>query len=759
MADIANLEVEIHRNGPDTFLVILRWQDAWKNARDQTEIRTAAADVKFNLGELRQRAAVAALGIDVAEYGQALGDAFFGIGQVRKRFDDAVSADQPFRMKLITAHSAMDLHDLLWETLPDPTVPTTLTGETLATSSRILFSRYLNDEEPQWGQRRRKDDGEPRHKDHMRALVAIANPTDVQNSSNGVNGPPLAPVDVPGELARAKTGLESCGIEVDILASGDHATLGNATLDNIGGRLRDANGYDILYLVCHGQRTADGQPKLWLENAKGEADVVPGTDLAHKLWELNRQPRLVILASCMSAGSEADAHSDDRGELAGVGPLIADAGVPAVLAMQGNITMETLATFMPAFFASLKESGQVDLAVSVARGTVKKRPDAWMPVLFMRLKTGLLWYKPEMVVGADQDEFDWKALIAKICGQQCTVVLGPGLLEGLVGPPRTIAREWARIRNFPLPAHETENLAHIAQYVSATEGYGALRVELRTWFTEEILDRYGDNLAADVDFGNLLEVMDAVGRKLREDDLEPHNVLAQLPFPVYITTNPDNLLTAALTEARRFPHQEVFRWRDEDRLNWNQSRINLDQPKGDAAKPVPTWDQPLVYHLFGHLDETHHSRVMITEDDYFDCLIGATTHKEDIHSAVIKALSDNALLFIGFQMSDWSFRVLLRIIASKSGRGRKEHRHVAVQVRPGEGRIEDTEWARRYLEKYFGSTDIGILPTIYWGDSADFVKELRKRWFLQYLAYPSYPIDLGSLGTDDCNPNRPRRRR
>jgi hypothetical protein len=459
----------------------------------------------------------------------------------------------------------------------------------------------------------------------------------------------------------------------------------------------------------------------------------------------------------MSAGSGADTHSDDRGEMAAVGPLIADAGVPAVLAMQGNVTMKTLKTFMPAFFANLRESGQVDQAVAAARATVKDRPDAWMPVLFMRLKSGLLWYEPEMVFPTDasgQQDFKWSTLIASICEQRCTVIVGPGLLEGLVGSPRTIASRWADDLNFPLPAHETDNLPRIAQYVSTLKNEVELRADLRKWFKKEMQHRHGSNAPPGFDSPRLLDQIDAVGRQLRQvDELEPHKVLAQLPFPYYITANPEDLLTAALTEAGRTPNRQLFRWREDDRHDWNRTRLAEDHPDRVAAQQLPTWDNPLVYHLFGHLDDkVHNSRVVLTEDDYFDYLIRSNADKEDIPEHVLTALIDKDLLFIGFEMSDWMFRVLMRIIASQSG-GRPGDRHqVAVQVHPQAGRVEDTMWARNYLEDYFKRAGFGSQQAIFWGKSADFLGKLHEHWFETYRAYPSYPIDFSALEECHCDP-------
>jgi hypothetical protein len=76
-------------------------------------------------------------------------------------------------------------------------------------------------------------------------------------------------------------------------------------------------------------------------------------------------------------------------------------------------------------------------------------------------------------------------------------------------------------------------------------------------------------------------------------------------------------------------------------------------------------------------------------------------------------------------MEKWEFRVLFRSILSRESRlllGR--YRHVAVQINPEDGDIEDVEQARQYLELYFQDAKISL----YWGSVEDFVQELARRW-------------------------------
>ena len=105
------------------------------------------------------------------------------------------------------------------------------------------------------------------------------------------------------------------------------------TLDNIITCLRDEE-FDILYLVCHGVMV-NGKPWLWLEDKDGREARTSGEEFAQRINELIKRPRLVVLASCQSAG---DSSGETR---TAVGPSLAETGIAAVLAMQGNISMQT----------------------------------------------------------------------------------------------------------------------------------------------------------------------------------------------------------------------------------------------------------------------------------------------------------------------------------------------------------------------------------------------------------------------------------
>ncbi|MGH2520983.1 MAG: CHAT domain-containing protein [Anaerolineales bacterium] len=683
MADYAELEIGLHRRDSNSYAVEMRFSQP----ESDTDIRVGLGQpiiVDFDLSALRAKS------LDAAAYGQALAGMLFADPALQTAFaqarTSAQSLDVPLRVRLLIGPSATELHALRWETLRDPQ-----TNEPLFTGENLFLSRYLSSLD--WRPvRLRPQSG-------LSALVVVSNPSDLSDYE-------LAPMDVEGETVRAKEALGN----ILMTALPDPAVNARATLVNLVARLRQG-GHDILYLVCHGAIIKE-EPWLWLENDEGKSVETRGSDLVTRLKELDERPRLVVLASCQSAG-------DGLGEaLTALGPRLAEAGIPAIVAMQGKVGLETIAKFMPILFEQLQQDGQIDRAMGVARGAVRDLPDYWMPALFMRLKSGRIWYVPGF--GGDGKAFEkWPALIRSIKKGQCTPILGPSLVEPLLGSAREIAQRWAETYHYPMAPHERESLPQVAQYLAVNQDQAFPRDELAEYLRQETQRRYGSELPAELreEQASLDMIVETLGAKRRErNSNEPHKILAQLPLPIYITTNVDNLMAAALKEAGKDPQVLLCPWND-----YVEQAESIYDKEPDYR---PTPERPLVYHLFGRLSEP--DSVVLTEDNYFDFLIGVTSNKELIPSGVRRALADTALLFLGFQMDDWPFRVLFRSILGQQGGGRRDrYAHIAAQIDPEEGRILEPERARKYLEGYFAK---GADISLFWGSAEDFLKELLKAW-------------------------------
>ncbi len=691
MTTIADLELSLHRREINSYTAELRYSQPDSEA----EQRFTPSEVRLDL------AALAALALDSKAYGQSLTQALFADPVLRSSFAqvrvNAQSLDATLRFRLLIGPSAPELYGLHWETLRDPE-----TGDPFLTSENLLFSRYLSSLD--WRPIHLRPRGE------LRVLAVVASPSDLGDYD-------LAPVDVAAELARVRASLGN----IPVTALPDAASGKRATLTDLAACLRDdcgEGGFDVLYLVAHGALVRD-EPWLWLEDAAGKVARTSGNDLVTRLRELQQRPRLVVLASCQSAASATGSAAPSAGDaLTALGPRLAEAGVPAVIAMQGNVSIETIEKFMPVFFTELGQDGQIDHAMAVARGAVRERPDHWMPALFMRLKSGRVWYVPGF--GDDREGFEkWPSLIRSISRGQCTPILGPGLMEPLLGSLREIAQHWAETYHYPMAPHERESLAQVAQYLSVNQDRRFPYDELEEYLQHEIQTRYSGDLPENLRDGRppLDELIEAVGAKWRErNPLDSYKILAQLPLPIFITTNVDSLLESALKEAGKDPQVVLCPWNE----YVEQSETIYDREPDYR----PSANRPLIYHLFGQFSEP--DSVVLTEDDYFDFLIGVTSNKDLIPTAVRRALADAALLFLGFQMDEWNFRVLFRSILAQQGGGRRDrYAHIAAQIEPEEGRILEPERARRYLENYFAK---GVDISIYWGSAQDFAKELINRW-------------------------------
>ncbi|MET0788255.1 MAG: CHAT domain-containing protein [Cellulomonas sp.] len=685
MTGYADLEVGLHRRDAVTYGIELRF------ALPSTDAETRL-DVDGPLVASIDTQALDALDDD-DEYGRLLGRDLFGGGfgaALRTAVATSQSQGVRLRVRLVVGPSASSLHGLRWETLRDPA-----DDSVLAMNENVLLSRYLssNDWRPV-GVLPRGD---------LRALTLVASPT---NLGAVAAGRPLAALDVPAELERARTALG--GMHTVELPGA-----GRPTAAGLVAQLRE--GVDMLYLVCHGY-VANDEPVLLLEDEDGTCAPLLGSELVDRIRELSRPPRLVFLASCQSAGAGEDARSDDAGVLAALGPRLATAGVPAIVAMQGNITTVTASTFAQAFFQALDEDGLVDRAAAVARSTVRDRPDWWAPALFMRLRSGRLWYSPGSATG---DLFEkWPAVIGDLRRGRCTPIIGPGMSDVLLGSRQEIARSWARSYRFPMAPHARESLPQVAQYLAVNQSPTFPLDELEDFLRRRLVQRYGDQLSPDlVAPGGSLEALIAASWRVVHDQgsTDPYTVLAQLPVPVYITTQPSQLLSSALEEAGRIPEVEICRWRDGAR--WPESVFDRDPDY------TPSPERPLVYHLLGAFSVP--DSLVLTEDDYFDFLIGVTQHWHQVPSDVKTALTNAGLMFLGFRLDEWDFRVLYRSVMNAEGRDlRKRYANVAVQVDPEEVSTLDVDRARRYLESYFDNDRISI----FWGSTDNFVKELHDQW-------------------------------
>lgn len=634
-------------------------------------------------------------GGDPAAAGALLSKAIFASPHLRDAFIKAraycAAQNLLLRVRMRVDPSASALHAIPWETITHPVDGTPLLQDADCVFSRYLFSREF-----------RLPNLRPRQQ--VQAVIAIANPTGLDAAFDRVQ------VAMDSDIAATSL----FGVNTAMLTAP-----GDATLINILRKLRE--GADILYLVCHGAIGPLG-PALWLEAPDGGAALVPAQELVAGIGALDRPPSLVVLCSCQSAGT-----GRNRNTLSAVGPLLAQVGVPAVLAMQGKLSMATAQRFMQAFFHELSDHGEVDRAASAARTTVMNQPDWWLPVLFTRLDSARIWYPPGF--GKVDDGTDpWRGLIDNLRAARSTPILGPGMCESYFGTRREIAALWGEAYRYPMSGAGIEDLPQVAQYLDATRYPAFPRDEYLKYVYRRIVDKHGAHLPPELAAlpdaqvaERLPEVVSVVGRAVRKGpggDADPYAVVASYRLPVYITTDPSDLLVDALAERDGVrPRVRVLRW--------NDASVRRDDdcveaaPKDAPSRPTPEF--PIVVKLFGDLAEP--KSLVITEDHFFDYLTQAASTKDAVPPPVRRRLCDGPLLFVGFQADAWDFRVLFRSLLQIEGKDlSRDYEHFSVQMDPNS--ILDPASARRYIEQYLQAK---AKLRLYWGDVATFLGELKKK--------------------------------
>src|ERR1051326_3318269 len=754
MVSIADLEITIHRWDPDVtdYEVEMRFRDPSSFVdRDPAMDRTV-----FDIQKLWQHA----VENNTEDYGRLLTNSLF-TARLLEMFRDVrghIHDDGYLRLRLFITSSVPELNDLRWEMLRDPLTLTEESSDWLATSERILFSRYLSSPHFKQVHLHRAEDNS--------ALIVIANPQGLGGADRGRYAG-LTPLDVSGLFKQTAAALPEMRLTflgdippppAEQLSPAVALTGKKSTLDNLIDELRRhpaASGrYSILYLICHGA-IINKRPWLFLEGDDGRVERVDGLDFVSRISQLQQRPSLVVLASCESAGAgehptggraDAEQPAEERGALASLGPRLARAGIPAVVAMQGRVALETLSQFIPAFFRELRREGQVDRAMAVGRSAIRLKDDKWIPALFSRLSGGRIWQKRGFVqderAGSFSPRIKWNALLTSIREGMCTPIVGPGVHDPLFGSTREIARRWASTYHFPMSYHAEEDLPQVAQYLSVNQDPFFIRSQLKNTVSQEIIKRFGDQLTIEdrvlpdmIEESKMEELITKAGSILTATrPAEPHKVLAGLPCSIYLTTNPDSLLLRALERAQyiddkgvrqnKRPNQELYRW-DPTIDNWPK-RISKNNPQY-----TPSVAEPLVYHLFGSIQVR--DSFVLTEDNYFAYLYHVTRPDNNMPSFIRTAMTDRALLFIGYNLEDWDFRVLIQSFREKEGKTRlQNYTHVAVQLDPEETRMIDPDRARQYLEQRFGEISRGMRLSIYWGSVEEFMGARKAKWNQQY---------------------------
>jgi hypothetical protein len=624
--------------------------------------------------------------------GQRLFDWFFADDRLKTAWAEVRGQQPQHRLRLRIDAAAPELHAIPWELLRDPGDDGA--PQDLAATSAIPFSRYLAGK---W------QPGSPILKRPIKILVAIANPENLTEYQ-------LAELDPNTEWAS----LQGAAADLDV----DLVRLpGPCTLSALEAELK--KGYHILHFIGHGgysQRL--GRAVLYMADHENQVALVEDAQLAEMLArqlaqaDLGRDDklRLVFLASCQTATrSPADAFR-------GLAPQLVAAGVPAVLAMQDMVPIDTAREFARAFYHGLLQHGQVDLAGNEARSALltAELSGAAVPVLFMRLRTGLLFGQRGQILG-DRAESFWNTLLANIADGECTPFLGPGVTTGLLPSPQELAQELAAENSYPFV--DSDNLPRVAQFIGTLDNR-RLRKGVLSTLSASFKRRLGlKSEPADRrrSMTEIIETADWSEKSQERFESEIHHQLADLGLPLYITTNFDNFMDLALQAKGHQSRRLTIPWREALSTDAGRPYYDLDPPPSEEA--------PVILHLFG-TDEDLLSMVL-TEDDYLDFLARISRdHDYLLPTDVNEALASTTLLFLGYRLEDLDLKVIMRGLLTNLDLERWGMLHVAVQIDAATVDEAKNQEVIRYFQKYFSKSRIDV----YWGSTQQFVTDLHARW-------------------------------
>jgi hypothetical protein len=153
------------------------------------------------------------------------------------------------------------------------------------------------------------------------------------------------------------------------------------------------NSYHVFHFIGHGEYSEEHDDGvLVLEDSRGREVHVPGNTLGTYLRD-SLDTRLVVLNNCEGAAFESDPFT-------GSAQSLLRKGIPAIVAMQFEITDRAAIDFARGFYTSVGNGFPVDAALAEARKVIRGGPtliEFGSPVLYMSADDGILFIRAEEV--------------------------------------------------------------------------------------------------------------------------------------------------------------------------------------------------------------------------------------------------------------------------------------------------------------------------------------------------------------------------
>ena len=279
----------------------------------------------------------------------------------------------------------------------------------------------------------------------------------------------------------------------------------------------------------------------------------------------------------------------------------------------------------------------------------------------------------------------WDKLLYGIERGECILFLGPEL--SVQGPDRSQQVPAASLARRLLKGLDDEGLS----------GFDPTPSDLR-WIAQRYI--------AQEDAMSLERELEEWHGEWKDRPSPLHDDLAALPFRLVITSGLDPLMEHALRRADKAPEVERYHYRGRNK----------------ELLPIPTSDAPVLFHLYGVVDDPQ--SIVLTEMQLLDFLAHLIARDPPLPNDLNEALTNGRLfLFLGFGLRQWYLRILFHVLKVL----RPDSRGFAIEALEGgamgsNGAGSESDPAIFFYRDNFKKMDL------FREDPAEFVRELRERY-------------------------------
>ena len=480
-------------------------------------------------------------------------------------------------------------------------------------------------------------------------------------------------------------------------------------------KLEELDSYDILYMAC--EATCHNSDY----HLHFEGGDISRANLARRL-RYGVVPRLVVLIPTYQLDDIVE-NKQSGNAILHFASIFAQLGAAAVLTCSAKLAPKHWYLFFNSFIEALAKHGHIVGAAAQARQELRGTDDWWKPVLITRIKAARLWYQPGFVSSLSNND-NWERLKNSLEDGKLCPVLGSGFYYRIEQIRSEIAREMAGEYAYPLSSFDRIRLPAIAQYVKLLAG-GEILFFRR--LKDKIRDRWQRlNNPSTICVDDSLHKM---AYKVAEDILKkqpdnPYNLVARIQARLYLTTNLDPFIEAALDPANSHGDSDSRHNREAYQV-FNFSNVDISKPDTEE-EPVFKFSakQPLIVQFYGSYKNLE--KAVITEDDLLEFLRTFNERiKGEEYGALTGQLGMSDLVFLGFKWNSLEFRVLFRALQKYANSMPATSFHIAVQIDPDDDETLNQEKALEYLQRYLSGEGAlqRVKISIYLGSTADFLKQ------------------------------------